>query len=128
LDRIDIHIEVPAVPFNELASHQAGTSSAEMREQVVRARQRQQTRFCGTSSRSNAHMAPRQIRQFCKLNEECMALLKSSVQELGLSARAHDKILRVARTIADLEAADEIQYVHLSEAINFRLLDRKFWT
>jgi magnesium chelatase family protein len=73
-------------------------------------------------------MAPRQIRQFCKLNEECMALLKSSVQELGLSARAHDKILRVARTIADLEAADEIQNVHLSEAINFRLLDRKFWT
>jgi magnesium chelatase family protein len=73
-------------------------------------------------------MAPRQIRQYCRLNEECLALLKSSVQELGLSARAHDKILRVARTIADLDAASDIQYGHLSEAINFRLLDRKFWT
>ncbi len=110
LDRIDIHIEVPAVPFKELASPQTGTSSVAMREQVVRARQCQQTRFCGTSSRSNAHMAPRQIRQYCRLNEECLALLKSSVQELGLSARAHDKILRVARTIADLDAADDIQY------------------
>jgi magnesium chelatase family protein len=128
LDRIDIHIEVPAVPFKELASPQTGTSSAAMREQVVQARQCQQTRFCGTSSRSNAHMAPRQIRQYCRLNEECLALLKSSVQELGLSARAHDKILRVARTIADLDAASDIQYGHLSEAINFRLLDRKFWT
>ncbi|MHB0956353.1 MAG: YifB family Mg chelatase-like AAA ATPase [Pirellulaceae bacterium] len=128
LDRIDIHIEVPAVPFKELASHQAGTSSGEMREQVMRARQRQQLRFCGTPSRSNAHMAPRQIRQYCKLNEECLALLKASVQELGLSARAHDKILRVARTIADLDTADEIQHAHLSEAINFRLLDRKLWS
>jgi magnesium chelatase family protein len=128
LDRIDIHIEVPAVPFKELASQLSGTSSAEMRQQVIHARQRQQSRFSGTSSRSNAHMAPRQIRQYCRLNDECLALLKSSVHELGLSARAHDKILRVARTIADLDSADDIQFPHLSEAINFRILDRKFWT
>ncbi len=128
LDRIDIHIEVPAVPFKELASQQAGTSSSDMRSQVVQARRRQQQRFSGTASRSNAHMTSRQIRQYCRLNEPCLGLLKSSVNELGLSARAHDKILRVARTIADLDDADDIQLAHLSEAINFRLLDRKFWT
>ncbi|NLX53768.1 MAG: YifB family Mg chelatase-like AAA ATPase [Planctomycetaceae bacterium] len=128
LDRIDIHIEVPAVPFKELSSQQAGTSSDEMREQVVRARERQQARFSGTRSRSNAHMAPRQIRQYCRLNDECLGLLKSSVNELGLSARAHDKILRVARTVADLDSSAEIELPHLSEAVNFRLLDRKFWT
>ncbi|MCU0959050.1 MAG: YifB family Mg chelatase-like AAA ATPase, partial [Pirellulaceae bacterium] len=128
LDRIDIHIEVPAVPFKELASQQAGTNSQHMREQVMRARQRQQQRFAGSAARSNAHMAPRQIRQFCRLSEECLTMLKASVHELGLSARAHDKILRVARTIADLDAADHIACEHLSEAINFRLLDRSLWT
>ncbi len=106
LDRIDIHIEVPAVPFKELASHQPGTSSGEMREHVVRARQRQIARFVGTRSRTNAHMTSRQIREFCQLDQECLELLKSSVHEMGLSARAHDKILRVARTIADLEESD----------------------
>lgn len=128
LDRIDIHMEVPAVPFKELASRQAGTSSAEMREHVVAARARQQVRLRGTGTRTNAHMTTRQIREFCKLNKECLALLKNSVQELGLSARAHDKILRVARTIADLDHSDSLVHDHLSEAINFRLLDRKFWT
>jgi magnesium chelatase family protein len=127
LDRIDIHIEVPAVPFKELAGQGCGTGSGEMRELVVAARQRQQARFRGTRSRSNAHMAPRQIRQHCRLTDDCLGLLKSSVHEMGLSARAHDKILRVARTIADLDAAEEIQYAHLSEAIQFRLLDRQFW-
>ena len=82
----------------------------------------------GTPTRSNAHMPPRQIREVCKLDKACLALLKSSVQEMGLSARAHDKILRVARTIADLEGAEAVAHDHLSEAVNFRLLDRKFWT
>jgi magnesium chelatase family protein len=128
LDRIDMHIEVPAVPFKELASGQNGTSSEQMRQDVLRARERQQARFRGTRARANAQMASRQIREFCRLDSECVALLKSSVQELGLSARAHDKVLRVARTIADLDDAPEITPAHLSEAINFRLLDRKFWT
>ena len=73
------------------------------------------------------HMAPRQIREFCRLDSPCMEQLKTSVHELGLSARAHDKILRVARTIADLEDAEAIELSHLSEAINYRLLDRSFW-
>ncbi len=128
LDRIDIHIEVPAVPFKELASHQPGTSSEEMRQHVVRARTRQSVRFLGTKSRTNAHMTPRQIREVCKLDQSCLELLKASVHEMGLSARAHDKILRVARTIADLEDSEPVTHEHLSEAINFRLLDRKFWT
>ncbi len=126
LDRIDIHIEVPAVPFKELASRRPGTSSAEMRGQVVAARNRQMARFRGTRTRSNAHMAPRYIRTQCHLDTECLEMLKSSVNELGLSARAHDKILRVARTIADLESSDRIHPAHLSEAINYRLLDRQF--
>ena len=127
VDRIDIHIEVPAVPFKELSSQHGGTSSSEMREQVVRARNRQHARFAGTSSRTNAHMAPRQIRQFCRLDAPGLEQLKISVHELGLSARAHDKILRVARTIADMEDAEDIALAHLSEAINYRLLDRSFW-
>ena len=127
LDRIDIHIDVPAVPFKELAGQQTGTGSTEMRDLVIQARQRQITRLRGTRSRSNAHMTSRQIRQHCRLTDDCLELMKSSVHEMGLSARAHDKILRVARTIADLESADEILFAHLSEAIQFRLLDRQIW-
>ncbi len=127
LDRIDIHIDVPAVPFKELAGQQSGTGSTEMRDIVIQARQRQLNRLRGTRSRSNAHMTTRQIRQHCRLTDDCLELMKSSVHEMGLSARAHDKILRVARTIADLEASEEILHVHLSEAIQFRLLDRQIW-
>ncbi|MFO7904110.1 MAG: YifB family Mg chelatase-like AAA ATPase [Pirellulaceae bacterium] len=128
LDRIDIHIEVPAVPFKELASRRSGTSSEDMRRMVVAARDRQAARFRETSIRTNAHMSPRQIREFCPLDGDGLALLKTGVHEMGLSARAHDKILRVARTIADLEGSESVTHEHLSEAINFRLLDRKFWT
>jgi magnesium chelatase family protein len=126
LDRIDIHIEVPAVPFQEL-SGKPGTSSSEMRAQVVAARQLQQARFQGRRTRCNALMTPRQIREHCPLDEASSDLLKASVKELGLSARAHDKILRVARTIADLEQAATIAQPHLQEAVNYRLLDRALW-
>jgi magnesium chelatase family protein len=126
LDRIDIHIEVPAVPFKELASRRAGTSSAEMRQQVVVARERQYARFAGSQTRTNSQMSPRLIRQHCQLDKECLDLLKTAVNEMGLSARAHDKILRVARTIADLDGSESVRHEHLSEAINYRLLDRKF--
>ncbi|MDA1050906.1 MAG: YifB family Mg chelatase-like AAA ATPase [Planctomycetota bacterium] len=128
LDRIDIHIEVPAVPFQELTKGAAGTSSAEMREQVIAARQRQAERFAKLRVRANAKMKSQQIRKFCPLDETCANLLKSSVNELGLSARAHDKVLRVARTIADLDASIEIQQSHLHEAVNYRMLDRNLWT
>ncbi len=128
LDRIDLQIEVPAVPFKELAAEQAGTSSHAMREQVVAARECQATRFQNTRTRYNAQMTTRQLRQYCPLSRDCLELLKASVQEMGLSARAHDKIRRVARTIADLEGAQDIDVPHLQEAINYRLLDRHTWT
>jgi magnesium chelatase family protein len=128
LDRIDLHLEVPAVPFKELASGQPGTSSEAMRRHVVAARSVQQARFHGSRTRLNARMTTRQIRQFCKLDEACMNILKSSVHELGLSARAHDKVLRVARTIADLDGSERIQPHHLHEAVNYRMLDRQLWT
>ena len=128
LDRIDIHIEVPAVQYRDLAEGPPGTSSAEMREQVITARQQQRQRFAGTTTRRNGQMSHRQVRQCCKLDNDGEKILKATMDELGLSARAHDKILRVARTIADLERAPDITSTHLTEAINYRMLDRQMWT
>jgi len=128
LDRIDIHIEVPAVPFRELSGGTPGTSSAEMRAVVAAARQRQAVRFNGSKTRYNADMSHRQTRQFCVLDDECSNLLKGAMTEMGLSARAHDKILRTARTIADLDNSDDVKPHHLNEAINYRMLDRNMWT
>src|SRR5262245_28847991 len=108
LDRIDLHIEVPGVPFQELAASADGTTSATMREQVNRARTAQRDRFGPQSHRLNSRMTSRQLRKFCPLDEECRNLLKTAMDELGLSARAHDRILRVARTIADLEGSESI--------------------
>jgi magnesium chelatase family protein len=127
LDRIDLHIEVPSVPFQELAAVSDGTGSSGMREQVQRARQAQRQRFGAESHRLNSRMTSRQLRRHCGLEPEGRGLLKAAMDELGLSARAHDRILRVARTIADLEGAPDIRPPHLSEAINYRTLDRKLW-
>jgi magnesium chelatase family protein len=130
MDRIDIHIEVPAVPFEELSSaKQPGTSSEQMRSDVRQARQVQAERFAGNGSgvRYNAQMTSRQVRQHCRLNDSCQKMLRHSVEEMGLSARAHDKILRVSRTIADVAGEDDIGEVHLAEAINYRNLDRDLW-
>jgi magnesium chelatase family protein len=128
VDRIDIHLEVPAVPFRELAATRGGTSSDRMREAVTAARSRQAERFVGSATRSNARMTSRQIREHCRLEPPAAELLRAAVSDLGLSARAHDKVLRVARTIADLDASDTIGCAHVSEAINYRLLDRGLWT
>jgi magnesium chelatase family protein len=128
LDRIDIHIEVPAVPYRELAGGSPGTSSAQMREEVSAAREIQARRFSGVATRHNADMTHRQTREFCKLDAEGSNLLRASMTELGLSARAHDKVLRVARTIADLDGAADISAVHINEAINYRMLDRQLWS
>jgi magnesium chelatase family protein len=127
LDRIDMHIEVPAVPYQELAARQDGTSSTGMREQVLRARQVQARRFGGEGQRLNSRMNSRQLRRHCVLDDASQGLLQSAMEELGLSARAHDRILRVARTIADLEGSDHLQTGHLTEAIGYRSLDRKLW-
>ena len=127
LDRIDIHVDVPAAEFKELASKKLGTSSETIREQVESARKAQLERFEGSKIMYNAQMTSRQIREYCPLDNECMNLLKISVNEMGLSARAHDKVLRLSRTIADLDASDQIQLHHLTEAINYRMLDRNLW-
>jgi magnesium chelatase family protein len=128
LDRIDIHIEVPAVPYGELAAKATGTSSAVMKEAVLAARARQAERFAGSKTRTNAQMTSRQLRETCPLNGTCQKLLEQSVDQLGLSARAYDKVLRVARTIADVDGANDIGVEHISEAINYRMLDRQFWS
>ena len=127
LDRIDIHVEVPAAEYKELSSVVPGTSSATIREQVVVARNNQIRRFDGKRIMYNAQMSSKMLRQFCKLDEASMELMKNSVNDMGLSARAHDKVLRVARTIADLEGDEEIRHVHLLEAVNYRMLDREIW-
>jgi len=128
LDRIDIHIEVPSVAYRDLSGGAPGTASSELRGQVATARAAQAARFDGVKTRYNADMTHRQTRQFCRLDAECQEILKSAMTELGLSARAHDKVLRVARTIADLDRSDAIRPGHLNEAINYRMLDRQLWT
>ncbi|MCG3180026.1 MAG: Competence protein ComM [Phycisphaerae bacterium] len=125
IDRIDIHIEVPAVPYRELAAEGSGTSSGQMREQVLAAREVQARRFDGGDAMVNAHMTGRQLRTHCKLDAPSQLLMKQVMSELGLSARAYDKILRISRTIADLSAAPDIRQEHLAEAVNYRRLDRK---
>lgn len=129
MDRIDIHIDVPAVKFDELRGRGVpqGESSAVVRERVIEARKIQLTRFEGKSF-SNSAMSPKQIRTFCALDTECENLLEKAMQRQGLSARAHDRILKVSRTIADLEGSSNIQPTHISEAINYRSLDRNYWT
>jgi magnesium chelatase family protein len=124
LDRIDIHIEVPAVSFNELSAGPPGRSSAEMRAEVDVARAMQDERFAKSTTRSNAKMSSREIREHCKLGSIQRERMRAAVTDMGLSARAHDKILRVARTIADLESSESIEPHHIEEAINYRMLDR----
>jgi len=127
LDRLDIHIEVPPVPFRELSDQTVGTTSEKMKSDVLRAREAQQRRFGKGSLRLNGRMTPSQIRKYCKLESDAESLLKTAMEEMGLSARAHDKILRIGRTIADLDGSDNIAQHHLSEAINYRTLDKSYW-
>jgi len=125
LDRIDIHIEVPAVKYKELSSTAVGEPSAKIRERVESARQIQLQRFHDLPHLySNARMDSKEIRRFCKLDEQGNELLKMAITKLGLSARAYDRILKVSRTIADLEHAEEIKPEFVSEAIQYRSLDR----
>ncbi|MCK4625192.1 MAG: ATP-binding protein, partial [Phycisphaerae bacterium] len=130
IDRIDIHIEVPPVPWRQLRGDTDGLSSADMREQVLAARDIQRNRFAAAgATTTNATMSSKQVRQFCKLDSAGETLLKQAMTELGLSARAHDKVLRIARTIADIEGEENIQSHHLAEAICTRgILAVAFWS
>ncbi len=127
LDRIDIHLEVPRIKHEEMLGKGVGESSKYIRERVEQARLRQQQRFAGTSLHCNAHMQTRQIRQYCVTTDEAKEMLRAAIAQLNLSARAYDRILKVARTIADLDAAEVIQLQHIAEAIQYRALDRKYW-
>jgi magnesium chelatase family protein len=130
MDRIDIHIDVPAVNYKELrGSDSKAESSAQIRERVVRAREVQLNRFAAAGERnySNAQMSSRQIRAYCDLGTDSERMLERAMQQQGLSARAHDRILKVARTIADMEASPQIESKHIAEAIQYRTLDRTYW-
>jgi magnesium chelatase family protein len=127
LDRIDIHIDVPAVKFKELSSDMQGESSEDIRRRVVQARRIQLERFIGEKIFSNAQMSPRLIRKYCVIDSASKALLENAITRLGLSARAYDRILKVSRTLADLETKEKIESEHVSEAIQYRTLDRNFW-
>ena len=127
LDRIDIHIDVPAVKFKELASDTQGEASEAIRMRVVQARRAQLERFQGEKIYSNAQMTPRLIRKHCAIDSSPKVLLENAITRLGLSARAYDRILKVSRTLADLEGKEKIESEHVSEAIQYRTLDRNFW-
>jgi magnesium chelatase family protein len=131
LDRIDIHIDVPAVNFKELRGKSdapAAEASETIRARVIKAREIQLDRLAGEKVFSNSAMSPTQIRKFCALDNESENLLERAMLKQGLSARAHDRILKVARTVADLEASKDIKPPHISEAIGYRSLDRNYWT
>jgi len=127
LDRIDIHIDMPAVKYRELREEAGGETSEGIRARVMQARQCQLRRFQGEKIYCNAQMSPRQLRKYCNISADSERLLESAMMRLGLSARAHDRILKVSRTIADLDGAESIQSAHISEAIQYRSLDRNYW-
>jgi magnesium chelatase family protein len=122
LDRIDLHIEVPAVPYRELRGKDEGVSSADIRARVESARARQ-----GARGFYNSRIPVRELRKLCALDDAGERTLEMAVQRMGLSARAHDRILKVARTVADLDRSDRISAKHLAEAVQYRSLDRNYW-
>ena len=127
MDRIDIHMEVPAVQYKDLASKNNGRSSADILEQVNKARAIQTKRFEKMKIYTNAQMSSRHLRKFCIVDDESEVLLERAMEKMGLSARAHARILKIARTIADLEGSSEIKSDHVAEAIQYRSLDRRMF-
>ena len=127
LDRIDIHIDVPAVKYADLAGKMPGEGSTEIRQRVLEARKVQQERFRGQNIYCNAQMSPRQIRRHCEIGDDSRRHLEHAMTKMGLSARAYDRILKVSRTLADLDHSSNIEARHISEAIQYRSLDRNYW-
>jgi len=128
LDRIDLHIEVPAVEYRDVASERVEENSAAIRQRISQARERQQERFASDAKTNcNARMATKQLKQHCKLDSDSHELIRVAMSELNLSARAYDRILKVSRTIADLDSAEHISPEHVSEAIQYRTFDRTLW-
>jgi magnesium chelatase family protein len=128
LDRIDLHIEVPAVEYRDVSSERVEEGSSAIRERISAARTRQQERFRKDGNTScNARMAPKHLKQYCRLTTDSNELIRIAMTDLNLSARAYDRILKVSRTIADLESADSITPEHVSEAIQYRTFDRTLW-
>jgi len=126
LDRIDIHVEVPKVEFKDIISRVESESSEEIRKRVIKARERQLERLKGRKIFCNAQMETREVKKFCQVDEEAKKLLEMAVNRLGFSARGYTRVLKVARTIADLAGEDNINSVHVSEAIQYRVLDKYF--
>jgi len=127
LDRIDIHVEVPVVEYKDLASKQEGEKSEVIRERINYARSVQEGRFENAGVYFNAHMWPKHLKNHCPLDEDSQNLLKNAIENLGLSARAYDRILKVSRTIADLAGAENISSSQIAETIQYRSLDRDYW-
>lgn len=125
LDRIDIHVEVPRVPYRELSAEAGGEGSEEVKGRVNRAREIQRGRFRGKRIFCNAHMGVRHLKQHCEMGESERRLLETAMERLSLSARAYHRIIKVARTIADLAGEEKISTAHLAEAIQYRSLDRE---
>lgn len=127
LDRIDLHVEVPAVSYDDLDGQPSGEPSKKIKERVNRAREIQRKRYAGSDIHSNSDLTPKMMDEFCRLGSEESELLRAAFESLGLSARAHNRIVKVARTIADLDDSRDIKSEHIAEAIQYRSLDRKFW-
>jgi len=127
LDRLDLHIEVPPVDFESLNSTGAEETSEQIRERVNKAREIQNERYKGTGITCNARLTPAMLKKYCQLTDDAAALLQASFDNLGMSARAYDRILKVARTVADLAGSENIDMIHMAQALQFRSLDRKYW-